>query len=73
VARFNGQRLRELRTARGLRREELAVAVGRSYGVEVRWERDFAVPDANDITIIAQVLGVAVEDLYAEATAVAVA
>jgi transcriptional regulator with XRE-family HTH domain len=56
-----------------LRREELAVAVARSYGVEVRWERDFAVPDANDITVIAQVLGVDVADLYDGATAGAVA
>jgi transcriptional regulator with XRE-family HTH domain len=68
---FSGQRLRQLRTARGLRRDELAVAVGRSYGVEVRWERGFAVPDANDIGRIAEELGVAAEELYAEATAVA--
>lgn len=66
---FDGQRLRALRVAAGMRREELAVAVDRSYGVEVRWEQGAAVPDANDIGRIAHVLDVAVEEFYAEAVA----
>jgi transcriptional regulator with XRE-family HTH domain len=69
VARFSGERLRELRTARGLRRDELAVAVGRSYGVEVRWERGFAIPDANDAIRIAEQLGVGVSELFVEVPA----
>lgn len=64
--RFSGARLRLLREARGLRREQLAVYVDRSYGLEVRWERDLAVPTANDLPRIAEVLNVDVDALYDE-------
>jgi ribosome-binding protein aMBF1 (putative translation factor) len=70
---FSGQRLRALRVAAGVSREQLAVLVDRSYGVEVRWEVGTAVPDANDIGRIAHVLGVAVEEFYDEVPAGAVA
>jgi transcriptional regulator with XRE-family HTH domain len=54
-------------------REIVAVGVGRSYALEVRWERDFAVPTANDIVRLAEVLGVNVGELFGEVPAGAVA
>jgi len=70
---FSGRRLRALRVAAGVSREQLAVLVDRSYGVEVRWERGFAVPNANDIGLIAHALGVDVGELYDDVPAGAVA
>lgn len=46
--------------------ENNAVYVDRSYGLEVRWERDLAVPTANDLPRIAEVLAVDVDALFVE-------
>jgi len=61
---FSGQRLRELRVGAGVRREQLAVDVDRSYSSVVKWERSEGIPTANDVGRIAQALGCTVEDLY---------
>jgi transcriptional regulator with XRE-family HTH domain len=63
---FSGRRLREIRTAAGIRREALAVAVDRSYSSIVKWERYEGIPTANDVGRIALVLGIGVEDLFDE-------
>jgi transcriptional regulator with XRE-family HTH domain len=63
---FSGQQLRTLREAAGIKREVLAVALDRSFSTVVKWERAEMSPTARDIGMMAETLGVGVEELFAE-------
>ncbi len=65
--RFDGRRLRQLREARGMRREALALAVGRSFGALALYERGAASPPAVILGRLAAALGCEVGDLFTTA------
>jgi transcriptional regulator with XRE-family HTH domain len=70
---FNGSRLRALRLAAGLRREDLAVTLRRSARSVANWEMGESAPRGDDPGLIAHALGVDVGELYDEVPAGAVA
>lgn len=59
------QRLRALRQARGLRREEVAVGIGRSYEMVALLERGEARPSAQTLRRLCRVLACGPEVLGA--------
>ena len=65
----NGQAVREARRAKGLSREELAVAVGVSVHTISRIERDLGDAIAGTAYLIAQELDVDLESLFTEVPA----
>jgi transcriptional regulator with XRE-family HTH domain len=60
------QRLRALRRACGMRREEVAVSIGRSYEMVSLLERGGARPSAETLDRLCDVLACEPEDLGAE-------
>lgn len=62
-AEFSGARLRELRTAAGLSRTELAAAIGRSYETVETWEQDLYEPSLRSIVALLRVLRCSLDDL----------
>lgn len=63
---FVPQRLRAARRRAGIRPEKLALEVGRSAHTVSAWERGASTPSAVMLGRIANVLGIAPGDLYAE-------
>lgn len=68
-ARFSGSRLVEARECAGMRREEVALRVGRSVYTVASWERGDSTPTAKLIERLADVLGVDPGDLFEQAIA----
>lgn len=64
---FSHQRLRELRQARSISREQLAVSVGRSYPSIHHYESGGTVPSIDVAEKLADALGVSVTDLFEDA------
>jgi putative transcriptional regulator len=60
-------RLKEIREAQGLTREELAARVGCSRMTILRLERGDGRPNARDLDKLAKALGVTVKELLTEA------
>lgn len=60
---FTGPRIRELREAVNMTREELAVAASCSYSSVVLYEQDRRRPSTDIAERLAQALGVTVDDL----------
>lgn len=60
---FSGPALRRARISAGLRPEQLAVAVGRSVYSISAYERGVATPPVDVLAILADTLGVSVDDL----------
>ena len=54
--RFDGNTVRSLRVKKGCRREQLAVATGRSLQTIWRWERGSAIPTVDDLARLADAL-----------------
>lgn len=61
---FSGRRLREVRTAAGLKPERLALLIDRSVYSIHQYERGTALPSVPVLGALADALGVAVDDLY---------
>jgi transcriptional regulator with XRE-family HTH domain len=61
---FSGNRLFQLRTAAGMSREQLAVALGRSHSAVARWEAASLTPAADVLARLAEVFGVGIETLF---------
>ena len=66
---FNGSRLRALRLAAGLRREDLAVTLRRSARSVANWEMGVSAPRGDDPGLIATALHVGIEELYRDTPA----
>ncbi len=64
--RFNGQALRALREAAGLKREHLALATNRNTEAVVNWELGRAMPPADVLVVLCQTLNCRPEDLLFE-------
>lgn len=64
--RFDPARLAQLRRKAGLSREQLAIAVGRSYPSIGFYERGLVVPPVRVLTRLAEVLGASVDDFFEE-------
>lgn len=64
---FSGARLRKLRLARGIRREQLAAWTGVSIATLSAWERDETVPHKRNAWRVANVLGIDVDELRPDA------
>lgn len=69
--RFSPSRLREHREARGLRREHIAIAIGRGARMVEMYEAGGVVPPTAIVTALADTFGVAVDDLFEDEAAVA--
>lgn len=64
--RFDPARLAQLRRNAGLSREQLAVAIGRSYPSIGFYERGHVVPPVRVLMRLAEVLDANVEDFFEE-------
>lgn len=64
--RFSGPRLRALRTARNLRREQVALALGRSAPTIAGYELGRVEPTAGVLGRLADVLGCAVDEMFVD-------
>jgi transcriptional regulator with XRE-family HTH domain len=62
-------KLRAAREHAGLRREPVAIAVGKSYHTVAAYESGQAAPPGNVLVTLAHLYGVTVEDLCREAPA----
>jgi transcriptional regulator with XRE-family HTH domain len=72
AATFSGHRLNARRVAVGMRRENLAAALGCTYGIVARWEQGNTAPSAVYLMRLCAVLSCAVEDLFDTTSPVAV-
>lgn len=61
---FSGRRLRKARLAAGLKREHLAVAIGRSAPTISMYEHGTGYPTVPVLAALADTLDVAVDDLF---------
>lgn len=61
------ERIRDLRTARGMTLMELAAAVGVTHVSVLQWERPGCYPNAAKLPAIAAALGCTVDELFAPA------
>jgi len=61
---WSGERLRALRRQRGLSREVLAFAIGRSYASLTNYERGVNVPPATVVAALAAHLDCTTDDLF---------
>jgi transcriptional regulator with XRE-family HTH domain len=68
VSAFSPERHRRARERAGLSREAEAVLIGRSVSVIYRWESGDRVPSSQVIGNVAKVLGVPVDELFAESS-----
>lgn len=59
-------RIAELRKARGMGQLEVAEALGVTQGAVAAWELGRNIPTADKLPALARLLGVKIEDLYAE-------
>lgn len=59
-------RIKELRQERGLGQADLARCMGVFQSTVSNWETEIALPKARDIPLLANVLGVSIDDLYTE-------
>lgn len=62
---FSPRNLHDRRERAGLSRTQLAVAVNRSETAVCHWENGVAVPRADQLGHLAQVLGCSVDDFFA--------
>ena len=58
-----GKRIKELRTKVGMTREQLANEVGVTYQAVSKWENEISAPDIQSLSIIAEILGVTIDEL----------
>jgi len=63
---FSGTRLREYREAAGYSREQIAVAIRRSWNAIYQYERDALTPGREAQEAMAELLGVRMDDFYVE-------
>lgn len=63
---FSGQRMREVRTAAAIKREQLAIDIGRSADAIRSYESGRVDPPASIVGALARALGVRPGDLFAE-------
>ena len=59
-------RIKELRLERGLGQADLARCMGVFQSAVSNWETENALPRARDLPLLAQVLGVGIDDLYTQ-------
>ena len=68
MGRFNkeefGNRIKEIRKAKGLSTENLAMMINKSQSIVSRYESGAVLPDAETITILCDALGIAENDLF---------
>jgi transcriptional regulator with XRE-family HTH domain len=69
--RFNGTRLRQVREASGLRREHVAVAIGRGSETVAAYEAGRIDPPASVVASLADALGCDVAEFFDRAEVVA--
>ena len=62
--RFSGAKLRAEREAAGRKREEIALAIGRSASLVTVYELSYRQPPPPVLMALAEVLGVHVEDFF---------
>ena len=60
-----GNRIKELRKARGMTQEQLAERIGISFQAVSKWENNVALPDITLVPRMAQIFGVSIDDLFA--------
>lgn len=58
-------RIRELREAANLTQVQLATEMGVQQNSVSTWEKEIALPKARDLPLLAHILGVRIDDLYA--------
>jgi DNA-binding XRE family transcriptional regulator len=63
---FSGRRLRELREEAGYSREQVAVAISRTWHSIYQFERDELKPGREAQEALADLLGVRMDDFYVE-------
>ncbi len=63
---FSGARLRGLRTASGLSREQLAVTAGKSMSAVIAYEQGREAPGVNAAAALAEALGTTVDALLGD-------
>ena len=59
-----GNRIKELRKARGLTQEQLANAIGISFQAVSKWENNIAYPDITLAPVLANFFGVSMDELF---------
>lgn len=59
-------RIKELRQERGLGQADLARCMGVFQNTVSNWETEAALPKTRQLPLLAQVLGVGIDDLYTE-------
>jgi len=58
-----GERIRQLRTEKGITAREMAKQLGISYYVYLKWERGDSMPHISHLVNIAEILGCLMEEL----------
>lgn len=58
-------RIREHREAMGITQRELGVAMGVDCTSVTKWETEVALPKARQLPLLARVLGVTIDELFA--------
>ena len=59
-----GERIKNYRIKRGLSQENIATSLGKSKAIVSRYEKGEVIPDAKDVSIICEELGIYEADLY---------
>lgn len=59
-----GEKIKELRTRRGITQEQLANSIGISYQAVSKWETGLALPDITLIPLLAGYFGVSTDELF---------
>jgi transcriptional regulator with XRE-family HTH domain len=66
---FSGTRLRQLREAAGYSREQVAVAIHRSWNAVYQYERGETSPGAEALAALAALLNCRIDDFYEDGRA----
>ncbi|MBQ8496903.1 MAG: helix-turn-helix transcriptional regulator [Clostridia bacterium] len=59
-----GNKIRELRKARGITQEELASSIGISFQAVSKWENNIALPDITLAPVLASYFGISMDELF---------
>ena len=59
-----GERIKNYRIKKGLSQENIATSLGKSKAIVSRYEKGEVIPDAEDVSIICEELGIYEADLY---------
>ena len=59
-----GKKIRQLRFKAGLTQEQLADQLGISAQSVSKWENNVAMPDITSLPLLAEILGISIDDLF---------